>query len=89
MYDIVEGQPMGTCATLISDNNRCLIANLGAAEHFHTSHVLTPQLEAASKAARIIYCETYFVTVSMEALLILAHRCLFDSAKQFGYNLSA
>ncbi|KAA6368294.1 MAG: adenosine kinase [Streblomastix strix] len=89
MYDIVPGQPMGTCATLITDDNRCLIANLGAAEHYHTSHVFTPQLEAASKAARIIYCETYFVTVSMESLLILAHRCLFDPTKQFAFNLSA
>ena len=33
-YDITSKEPTGTCAAMITGKNRCLVANIGAANHW-------------------------------------------------------
>jgi adenosine kinase len=88
-YDVVPSQTTGSCAALITGKNRCLVANIGAAGHFRTSHVVDPAVADIRKSGKIFYCESFFVTVSMESLLILAHEALHTPGKSFAVNLSA
>jgi len=83
-----ESTPTGTCAVLVKDGERSLIANLAAANNFKQSHLETPEAVAIYEAAKLYYIAGFFLTVSIESLVIVAeHACANN--KPFCLNLSA
>ncbi|KAI7867599.1 Ribokinase-like protein [Spinellus fusiger] len=61
-YMVIKEAPTGTCAVLINDDNRSLIANLAAAEKFQLSHVEKPENWALVEAAQYFYSAGFFIT---------------------------
>jgi adenosine kinase len=87
-YMTDKATPTGTCAVLVKDGERSLIANLAAAENFKKDHLETPEAEAIYKAANFYYIAGFFLTVSVESLVIVAEHALANN-KTFCLNLSA
>jgi len=81
-------QPTGTCAVLVKDGERSLIANLGAANHFKPSHLDTPLAKSIVTNAKFCYIAGFFLTVSVESLELVAKQFAQDN-KVFAMNLSA
>mmetsp|Transcript_1787 Transcript_1787/g.1963 ORF Transcript_1787/g.1963 Transcript_1787/m.1963 type:complete len:343 (+) Transcript_1787:27-1055(+) len=80
--------PTGTCACLIMDKERSLIANLAAANNYKIEHMQSPEIEAVYKQAEIIYSAGFFLTVSPPTLMLLANHAE-QANKTFVMNLSA
>ena len=81
--------PTGTCAALIVEGERALIANLGAANHFSLTHLSENAVsQEILAAARIVYCAGFFLTVSVESLVYAAEQVVREN-KIFALNLSA
>lgn len=80
--------PTGTCAVLVKDGERSLIANLAAANNFKPSHLETAESRAIYEAAKVYYIAGFFLTVSVESLVIVAEHALANK-KTFCLNLSA
>lgn len=80
--------PTGTCAVLVKDGERSLIANLAAANNFKPSHLETAESRAIYETAKIYYIAGFFLTVSVESLVIVAEHALAND-KTFCLNLSA
>lgn len=83
-----ETTPTGTCAALIKDGERALIANLAAANNFKPSHLETAQAKEIIEAAQFYYIAGFFLTVSVESLLVVADHAV-EKNKVFCLNLSA
>lgn len=83
-----ETTPTGTCAVLVKDGDRSLIANLAAANNFKKTHLETPEAEAIYSAAKFYYMAGFFLTVSVESLVHVAEHALAND-KTFCLNLSA
>jgi adenosine kinase len=81
--------PTGTCAALIVEGERALIANLGAANHFQLSHLSeSAQSQEILSSAQIVYCAGFFLTVSVPSLVYAAEHVVKEN-KIFALNLSA
>ena len=63
LYYEAEGHVTGTCAVLVHDKDRSLVANLAAANHFAFEHMQEPDVRAAMDRARIFYSAGFFLTV--------------------------
>lgn len=72
LYQVNSTVPTGTCAVLIKDSERSLIANLSAANKFSPEHLETDAVKAAIAAARIYYSSGFFLTVSPPAFQAVA-----------------
>jgi len=86
LYHVDKDLPTGTCAVLIQNKERSLIANLGASNSYKKEHFDTPEIQAYLKKAKFIYCTGFFAS----------HDTAFASAKYavennkfFLFNLSA
>jgi len=80
--------PTGTCAVLVKDGERSLIANLAAANNFKASHLEKDQAKAIIEKAKYYYIAGFFLTVSIESLEIIAKHAV-EKDKVFCLNLSA
>lgn len=80
--------PTGTCAALIKDGERALVANLAAANNFKPSHLDTDKAKEIIAAAKYYYIAGFFLTVSPESLAIVGDACVAEN-KVMGLNLSA
>ncbi|CAF1284581.1 unnamed protein product [Rotaria sordida] len=78
----------GTCAVLISGNNRSLVANLGAANHFTIDHLDDPKNCEYIEKAKIFYSAGFFYTVCPEAIMRICEHADKNN-KLFCTNLSA
>lgn len=78
----------GTCAVLITGNNRSLVANLGAANHFTIDHLDEPKSKEFIEKAQIFYTAGFFYTVCPEAVMRLCEHA-DQEKKLFCTNLSA
>ncbi len=87
-YMVDESTPTGTCAVLVKDGERSLIANIAAANNFKKSHLETPESEQIYSAAKFYYIAGFFLTVSVESLVHVAEHALAND-KTFCLNLSA
>ena len=87
-YMVQEEQPTGTCACLITEKVRSLVANLGAANCYKKAHLLQKENWALLEQARFVYIAGFFLTVSTESILEIAKHCA-DTNKVFAMNLSA
>lgn len=78
----------GTCAVLINGGERSLVANLAAANTFSPSHLETEASQNLINRAKIYYSAGFFLTVSVESLLIVAKHAK-EHSKIFSMNLAA
>ncbi|KAL9651826.1 hypothetical protein ABK040_000174 [Willaertia magna] len=88
IYRIDEETPTGTCAVLVNNNERALIANLGAANKYKHDHFLSEEVQKALNNAQFYYISGFFLTVSPESVLAVAEHALQNN-KVFSFNLSA
>lgn len=87
-YLVDTKEPTGTCACLITEKVRSLVANLGAANHYKVEHLAQPENWALVEAAKVCYISGFFLTVSVDSILKVAQHCA-DTNKLFTMNLSA
>eukprot|EP00941_MAST-03F_sp_MAST-3F-sp1_P004294 g4294.t1 len=88
IYQVNTETQTGTCAVLVKDKERSLVANLAAANKFTESHLDTEEAKKAIEAAEVFYCSGFFLTVSPPSLMRLAkHAC--EKKKVFMLNLAA
>ncbi|XP_026671491.1 adenosine kinase 2 isoform X2 [Ceratina calcarata] len=87
-YQYTEKEPTGTCAVLITGNERSLCANLAAATCFSLSHIEEPENKRLIESAEYIYVSSFFLTVSPETIQAVAQR-VHGTNKMFTMNLSA
>eukprot|EP00540_Astrosyne_radiata_P020754 CAMPEP_0116842744 /NCGR_PEP_ID=MMETSP0418-20121206/11690_1 /TAXON_ID=1158023 /ORGANISM="Astrosyne radiata, Strain 13vi08-1A" /LENGTH=341 /DNA_ID=CAMNT_0004473395 /DNA_START=30 /DNA_END=1055 /DNA_ORIENTATION=- len=80
--------PTGTCAVLIKDKERSLIANLAAANNFKPSHLETEKAKEIIESAQFYYIAGFFLTVSVESLVKVAEHAVANK-KILSLNLSA
>ncbi|CAM4749353.1 unnamed protein product [Rotaria magnacalcarata] len=78
----------GTCAVLITGNDRSLVANLGAANHFTIDHFNDPKNHEHVEKAKIFYTAGFFYTVSPDTVMRLCEHAN-QTKKLFCTNLSA
>lgn len=87
-YQYTEKEPTGTCAVLITGNERSLCANLAAATCFSLSHIEEPENKRLIENAEYIYISGFFLTVSPETIQAVAQYA-YEKNKIFMMNLSA
>ncbi|QOU18982.1 hypothetical protein BRETT_004203 [Brettanomyces bruxellensis] len=78
----------GKCAALIYKNNRSLVTDLAAANHFKPSHLQKPENWAVVEDANVFYIGGFHLTVSPEAIELLGKHAA-DKNKIFILNFSA
>lgn len=83
-----ENEPTGTCACLITEKVRSLVANLGAANKYNAEHLHKPENWALLEKAKFAYIAGFFLTVSVDSILGVAKHCA-EKNKWFMMNLSA
>jgi len=88
LYMIDEKKPTGTCAVLIKDKERSLVANLGAAESYKKEHFENEATQLIVKKARYFYSSGFFLTVSPDTLIAIGKHAK-ETNKHFAMNLSA
>eukprot|EP00833_Pecoramyces_ruminatium_P004532 jgi/Orpsp1_1/1178564/evm.model.c7180000065862.1 len=81
-------EPTGTCACLITDNNRSLVANLSAAEKYKIDHLKKPEIWELVEKAKCYYIGGFFFTHSHESIMAVAKHAA-ENNKVFTQNLSA
>jgi len=80
--------PTGTCAVCITQKERSLVANLSAANEFKKEHLDNVVSKKMIESAKIIYSAGFFITVSLESMLIAAKHCM-EHNKPYCFNFSA
>lgn len=81
-----EATPTGTCAVIIRNQERTLVANLAACLKYPTSHLKANM--ATLEKAKVIYTSAFFITSNVEALMEVA-KYAAEKNKPLGFNLSA
>jgi adenosine kinase len=90
VFEYHDDKPTGTCACLIVDAERSLLANLGAAVNLTMNHVSCKEVGAEIERSTLFYCEGFFLnTVSSPKNAILIGQHCIDFNKCFCFNLSA
>jgi adenosine kinase len=87
-YYVADAAPTGRCAVLVKDKERSLIALLGAANHFHLSHLDSQHMQGVLNKAKIFYATGFFLTVEPEALIRIGKHAN-EHNKTFVMNISA
>jgi adenosine kinase len=62
-YFEAPGHKTGTCAVVVHEKERSLVANLAAANAFDSAHLDTPEVKQAVRRAHIIYSAGFFLTL--------------------------
>ena len=78
----------GTCAVLIQDAERSLVANLAAAEQFKVTHWAEPAQQAAMNSASVFYMASFFLTHSTDSAELIGKHAS-ETGKIFCVNLAA
>jgi adenosine kinase len=78
--------PTGTCAVIVKDKERSLVANLAAACKYDIAHLRNNMDHL--KNAKIIYSTSFFITSSPESLQEVG-KYASDNNIPFVFNLSA
>lgn len=86
LYD--EKEPTGTCACVLTQNKRSLVANLAAANCYKKEHLMQPKNWAVAEKASVYYVAGFHLTVAPDAMLALATHAK-EQNKIFTMNLSA
>jgi adenosine kinase len=78
----------GTCAVLIQDAERSLVANLAAAEDFKITHWEQDSVKAAMNSASVFYMASFFLTHSTDSAELIGKHAS-ENGKIFCVNLAA
>jgi adenosine kinase len=87
-YLVDQTEVTGTCAVLLTNKERSLVTNLGAANKYNIAHFQTPEIQAVVSSAKFFYSTGYFITVSVDTLIAMGKHAA-EHNKPFLYNLSA
>jgi len=89
-YQQHKGTKTGTCAALINDHHRSLIAHLAAAEKFTVDHIRSAENQARISKADYYYISGFFITPdgSMDAIMEVAKHAA-EHNKRFMMNIGA
>eukprot|EP01118_Nematostelium_gracile_P007622 TRINITY_DN248_c1_g1_i1.p1 TRINITY_DN248_c1_g1~~TRINITY_DN248_c1_g1_i1.p1 ORF type:complete len:343 (-),score=116.35 TRINITY_DN248_c1_g1_i1:50-1078(-) len=87
-YLVDENTPTGTCAVLIRDKERSLVANLSAANNYKKDHFESNEIQDIVKKANFFYSASFFLTVSPETSIALG-KYAAENNKTFMVNLAA
>jgi adenosine kinase len=85
-FQVLPEHPTGTCACLIYERERALVANLGASKFFQLSFL--QQHWSVLENSQVIYSEGYLLTDCSDSV-IAAARYACESGKVFALGLSA
>lgn len=87
-YKEDEEAATGTCAVLVHEGERSLVANLSAANKFTADHLEKERAKEMISKAKYYYVASFFLTVSVDSLLEIANHAV-EHNKVFAINLSA
>lgn len=87
-YYINPTMATGTCAVVITGNNRSLVANLSAANTYKVDHLKEKEQWAVVEKASIYYTAGFFLTVSPESMMDVGKHAA-ETSKTMCFNLSA
>jgi len=87
-YHVDEETPTGTCAVLVHEKERCLIANLAAANKYKIDHLLSEPVQKVLDEAKMYYGTGFFLTVCPDALVHIGKKAA-EANKPFLWNISA
>jgi len=88
VYQVTDKAPTGTCAVLVTGNERSLVAHLSAANLFTVDHLDNDHHWAFIQRAKVHYISGFFFTVSIDTIMRVAKFCN-DNDKTLCINLSA
>jgi adenosine kinase len=71
-YLVDQAHPTGRCGVVITDKNRSLCTELGAANHYKLEHLKRPEIWSLVESSEIYFVGGYHLTVCPEAALALA-----------------
>ena len=83
-----EAAATGTCAVLVKDQDRSLMANLSAANNYKLDHYETAPIQSVVSGAQFFYISGFFLTVSPPTIQKVGAHCA-EANKVFCMNLSA
>jgi adenosine kinase len=87
-YMVQNDIPTGKCAALITDNNRSLVTDLAAANHYKLEHLKAPENWHYVENAKVFYVGGFHLTVCPPAINALGEHAA-ETNKIFSMNLSA
>lgn len=87
-YLIDEATPTGTCAVILSGNNRSLCTRLGAANNYKVDHLKSPEIWQLVQNAQFYYVGGFHLTVCVPAIEALGEHAAKEN-KVLVMNLSA
>ena len=87
-YHTEAGVPTGTCAVLVHDKERSLVANLAAAEKYSKAHYESEAIQAVVSGADILYSAGFFLTHAAETMVAMG-KLAAATGKVYCMNLSA
>eukprot|EP01087_Luapelamoeba_hula_P011872 TRINITY_DN328_c0_g1_i1.p1 TRINITY_DN328_c0_g1~~TRINITY_DN328_c0_g1_i1.p1 ORF type:complete len:392 (-),score=73.60 TRINITY_DN328_c0_g1_i1:39-1214(-) len=85
-YLVDPDTPTGSCAVLITNKDRSLVANLSAANKYNKSHL--DENPKFLEEAQVLYGTGFFLTVSPESLIAFGEHAVAKN-KPYLFNLSA
>lgn len=90
IFEYHDEKPTGTCACLIVDAERSLLANLGAAVDLSLNHIKSKEVLDLIHKSDIYYCEGFYLNTvsSPQNVLLVGEHCL-EKNKCLAFNLSA
>jgi len=74
-YYISKGVRTGSCAVLVLDKERCLVADLAAANDYKHSHFESDEIQQLLSKIGIVYSAGFFLTVSPGTMVELGKHC--------------
>nr|CCC90951.1 putative adenosine kinase [Trypanosoma congolense IL3000] len=80
--------PTGSCAACITEKERTLVGNLGAANHLSAEHMQSPAVLKALEEAKVIYFTGFTLTVDVNHVLQACQKSR-ETGSVFMLNLSA
>ncbi|KPI85777.1 adenosine kinase-like protein [Leptomonas seymouri] len=90
LFEECDAKPTGTCAGLVVNKDRTLLAHLGAAVEVSLKHMQTAEVQAAIEDACVYYSEGFFLnTASSPDNLISVATHAHLHGKLFCFNLNA
>jgi adenosine kinase len=85
--ETTDGTPTGTCAVLITGDNRSLVANISAASKYELTHLQSAGMPHVEKA-KFFYISGFFITSSPPSIMEVAKHSAAND-KVFMMNLAA
>lgn len=91
LFEEFGGKPTGTCAGLVCNKERSLLAHLGAAVELSMDHMKSPEVQKAIETCTVYYSEGFFLNTasSPDNLLLVAKHAHLRRGKLFCFNLNA